>query len=47
VECDPDHYPSEENGLGDDWDDWEGEFEDERDECWEDYWESEWEDECW
>jgi len=47
LECDPDHYPSEENGLGDDWDDWEGEFEDERDECWEDYWESEWEDECW
>ncbi len=47
LECDPDHYPSERDGSGDDWDDWEGEFEDERDECWEDYWESEWEDECW
>ena len=46
-ECDLDHYPSEEDDLGDDWDDWEGEFEDEFDECWEDYWQSEWEDECW
>ena len=46
-ECDLDHYPSEEDNLGDNWDDWEGEFEDEFDECWEDYWQSEWEDECW